>query len=157
VAGVLEEAEAVEAEVDSLEGISRLERSSPSSARMAINLPTGTPAAPLPTCGGGRKVNLAPMPEGPTVSSPFAPARETLKTHEDLSHDAVVLGLDVDGSLVGLDREEDVSRRERFSLLDLPLGDAALGHGRRLRKFCFRSGQQGVERMGGRRGAPWRA
>lgn len=62
VAGVLEEAAAEAAVGSSEEGISMLERSSPSSARMAISLPTGTPAAPLPTCRGGAKgFFLAPL------------------------------------------------------------------------------------------------
>ncbi|KAL3306072.1 pyruvate dehydrogenase e2 component (dihydrolipoamide acetyltransferase) [Colletotrichum asianum] len=48
----------------------------------------------------------------------------------DLEHDAVVLGLDVHGGLVGLDLEEDVAGGEGLALLDLPAGDVTLRHGR---------------------------
>lgn len=102
----------------SSEGISMLERSSPSSARIAMSLPTWTPAAPSPTCTYAMISVVLPG--------------SRLATHHNLAHHTVVLRLDIDRRLVSLDRQQHIAGRKGCALLDLPLGNAALRHGRRL-------------------------
>mmetsp|Transcript_23981 Transcript_23981/g.77162 ORF Transcript_23981/g.77162 Transcript_23981/m.77162 type:complete len:503 (-) Transcript_23981:31-1539(-) len=54
--------------------------------------------------------------------------------HKNLRDDAVVLRLEVDRRLVGLDFRHDVARRERPALLHLPGGDRPALHRRRQRR-----------------------
>ena len=54
-----------------------------------------------------------------------------LASLHDLDHDTVVLRLNIHGRLIGLDLQKHVSGGEGLALLDPPVGDVALGHGRR--------------------------
>jgi hypothetical protein len=56
----------------------------------------------------------------------------TLFDH-DLRDRAFVDGLDLHGCLVGLDFADDLTRLHHVADLDVPLGQLALGHGRRER------------------------
>lgn len=116
----------------SSEGISMLERSSPSSARIAMSLPTWTPAAPSPTCTYAMISVVLPG--------------SRLATHQNLAHHTVVLRLDIDRRLVSLDRQQHIAGRKGCALLDLPLGNAALRHGRRL---CRAKGSASSSLAGG--------
>lgn len=119
-------------------GISRLEMSSPSSARMAIGVPTSISLAPSATL------------EKSAMSPTYGAGVTVVFTHKDLSKNTVFLRINVEGCLVGFlfrrtgvkvakrmhetdatyDFEQDIARNKRLSFLLFPAGDTSHGHGR---------------------------
>jgi hypothetical protein len=109
-------------EVGCSAGASRLEISSPSSARRAIGCPTAIPDEPSAFYEYNNITDNACERVTPRISSEIdqetATRRERL-AHEDFAQNTILLGLDVHFRLVRLDREEDVASRKRLALVDL--------------------------------------
>lgn len=93
------------------------ERSSPSSAVIAMIVPTGMDFEPSETCA----------PVSSAHRRVYAPA-EAPATYHDLGQDAFVLRLDVHRRLVRLNLDQHVPSNKRLALLLLPRRNAALGH-----------------------------
>ena len=98
----------------------------PRGAALASPLAFGAGAADAPSSALLSSPSSSRSAIGSLTFTPSVPLG-----HQDLAKRALVDRLDLHGGLVGLDLGDDVAGLDRVALVLQPLGEVALGHGRR--------------------------